>query len=345
MATAARATPNPDIIDQALAWQRSGRSCALATVVATYGSAPRPCGSMLLVDADGSFAGSVSGGCIEAAVVAEALEVIASGEPRELGFGVSDEDAWEVGLSCGGEITILLEALGPARAAQLAELESARRERRALACVSNLEAGTTVVVDPADADAAIEPALQAKVAARLAADASGIETIASARYFVAPHNPPLRLAIVGAVHVTQALVPMARLLGLECVVIDPRASWIGAERFSAAEAKLMRAWPQEALAELGLDARTAVATLTHDPKIDDPALVLALASDAPYVGALGSRSTHAKRCERLKAEGLDAAQLERIHAPIGLDINASGAAEIALAILAQIVLSMRRPRG
>jgi xanthine dehydrogenase accessory factor len=176
-------------------------------------------------------------------------------------------------------------------------------------------------------------------AARFANDRSGVED--DGRTFVAIHNPPLRLAVVGAVHIAQALVPMARIAGYDPVIIDPRGAFGSEARFPGEV--LLDDWPDEALAQVGMDARTALVLLTHDPKLDDPALHIALKSDAFYIGALGSTRTHAKRVERLTEAGFMPEQIARIRGPVGLDIGAASPPEIAVSILAQMVQALRRP--
>ena len=310
----------------ALAWHAAGQGAALATVVDTWGSAPRPAGSQLAVRGDGSFLGSVSGGCVEGAVVLEAQEAIGDGRARLLDYGVSDGDAFAVGLACGGRIRVLVEPVGPVLPdALLEQLVAARAERRALAYVTSLARPGSGRLD-SDGHAA-----------RLRADRSGVE--ADGDTLVVVHNPPLRMAILGAVHIAQALVPMARLAGHDPMLIDPRPGFAAPARFPG---EVVRdAWPDAALRELGLDARSSVVLLTHDPKLDDPALEVALHSEAFYIGALGSRRTHAARCERLRAAGLDTALIERIHAPVGLDIGAASPGEIAVAIMAEVTAVLR----
>ncbi len=310
-----------DIPELALAWHQAGRGVALATVIQTWGSAPRAVGAQLVVDENGAIEGSVSGGCVEGAVVMEAMEALEDGAPRELEFGVSDDDAFAVGLACGGTIRILVQPVGGALPEDvLAELVSARAERRAVALESPLVGGMPRLIP---ADGAMVSALDRE-----------------AQRFTAVYAPPLRMIIVGAVHIAQALIPMARTVGFDLTVIDPRPSFLSPERFPGED--LRDGWPDEVMAGLSLDPGSAVVTLTHDPKIDDPALEAALASDAFYIGCLGSRRTHGKRLERLTAAGFSEEALNRLHAPIGLDIGAVGPAEIAVSILAEIV---QRRRG
>ena len=313
-----------NIPEQALAWHRSGKEAALATVVETWGSAPRRVGSQLAISGAGEIAGSVSGGCVEGAVVAEALDAIETGKPVMLEYGVSDGDAFAVGLACGGTIRVLVEPVGSVMSLDLLEeLVAARADRVPVAYVTG-PAGKAIDRDGHET--------------RFRMDRSGFE--ADRETFVAIHNPPLRLLVVGAVHIAQALVPMARIVGYDPMLIDPRESFASQERFPGET--LMHEWPDEGVRSFGLDSRTALVLLTHDPKLDDPALEQALTSDVFYIGALGSARTHAKRTERLTARGFTAAQLARIHGPIGLDIGASGPAEIAVAILSEITQVLRQ---
>ncbi len=317
------------IPELALDWHRAGRGAALATVIETWGSAPRPTGSQLAVSGAGEMAGSVSGGCVEGAVVEEAVAAIADGRSRVLSFGVSDDDAFAVGLACGGTIRVLVEPVGKGPPeAMLAELVAARTARRPLACVVNLTDWSRRLAAPGAGDAALD--------ARFRADKSGVE----GEEFIAIHNPPLRMIVVGAVHVAQSLVGMARACGYDPVLVDPREAFGSAARFPGED--IRHDWPDEALAAIGLDARTAVVTLTHDPKIDDPAIRAALASEVFYLGCLGSGRTHAKRVERLAAAGVTGAEMARIHAPVGLDIGAKSPGEIAVSIIAEVTRVLRR---
>ncbi|MFX0540279.1 XdhC family protein [Roseovarius sp. S4756] len=314
-----------DIPRIALDWHRDGRGAALATVVQTWGSAPRRVGAMLAISGAGDMAGSVSGGCVEGAVVAEAAEAIAEGSARMLEYGVADGDAFAVGLACGGTIRVLVQPISTALPeAVLAELVKAREARRAAALVS-----------PPDGPPRIETEGHED---RFRMDRSGFAE--DGKTFVAIHNPPLRLIVVGAVHIAQTLVPMARQVGYDPTVIDPRAAFASAARFPGVT--LMDEWPDDGLRALGLDGRTALVLLTHDPKLDDPALTEALRSDVFYIGALGSSRTHAARLDRMREVGFSDSDLERIHGPVGLDIGAAGPAEIALSILAQMTQVLRR---
>ena len=310
----------------ALDWHRQGRGAALATVIETWGSAPRQPGSQLAISGEGEIMGSVSGGCVEGAVVVEALEALADGQPRVLTFGVADETAFSVGLACGGTIRVLVEPVGRCMPeAMLAAVVEARAERRPLAYGVTPDTWQRRLLGPQD------------LPDRFRADRSGMEETGE---FVALFNPPLRMLIVGAVHIAQALVPMAKLAGYAPVLIDPRDAFASDNRFP--DTAIRHDWPDEALIAEGLDARTAVVTLTHDTKLDDPAIVAALNSEVFYLGCLGSSRTHAKRLERLRAAGISEAQIARIHAPVGLDIGAKTPAEIAISVLAQITQVLRQ---
>ena len=320
------------IPEVALAWHRDGRGAALATVVETWGSAPRQAGSQLAISGTGEIMGSVSGGCVEGAVVTEALEALADGTCRLLTFGVSDETAFAVGLACGGTIRVMVEPVGEGPQAlpeaMLADLVAARSDRRALAVEVRPEGWTRRLLTPGQ-DVAVD--------ARFRSDRSGMEEDGR---FVAIHNPPLRLIVVGAVHIAQPLMPMARLAGYDPTLIDPRGAFGSDSRFPGET--ILDDWPDEAMARLAPDARTAIITLTHDPKLDDPAIAVALRSGCFYLGCLGSKKTHAGRVARLQAAGFSEAEIARIHAPIGLAIGARTPAEIALSVLAQITQVLRQ---
>lgn len=329
------------IPELALDWHRAGRGAALATVVETWGSAPRQAGSQLVVASDGAMMGSVSGGCVEGAVVEEAMASLVDGQGRLLEFGVSDDNAFAVGLACGGSIRVLVQPVvaagtndgrGALSEDLLAGVVSARAARQPVALQVDLGAMTTRMVTATGASGAL--------AERFRADRSGTDTDAEATIFTGLHNPPLRMIVIGAVHIAQALLPMARIAGFDPVLIDPRGAFGSEARFPGEV--LVEDYPDTAMAELGPDARTAVVTLAHDPKIDDPAIIAALGAGAFYVGCLGSTRTHAKRLERLRAAGVSEEDLARIHGPVGLRIGAKTPAEIAISILAEITQRLRQ---
>lgn len=361
----------------ALDWHQSGAGAVLATVTQTWGSAPRPVGAQLVVSGAGAIMGSVSGGCVEGAVILEAAGVLATGLPRRLTFGVSDDTAFATGLACGGTIAVLLDPVGVGQGlpvALLRELCAARAARRPVALSVRLpatpEAGAKAAPDragPAHAAGGPVP-VPAPAPASVPLPASGGDTTTGADWahalhgpddpalgdafradrsgmhpdgarFVTVFNPPLRLIVVGAVHIAQPLIAMARLAGYDPFLVDPRTAFASENRFPGQV--VSHDWPDEALAAQGLDRRTAVVTLTHEARLDDPAILAALRSDVFYLGCLGSTRTHARRLERLRAAGLSEAALARIHAPVGLNIGAKTPAEIAVSIMAELTLRLR----
>ncbi len=319
--------PDATLLSLAYDWHMTGRKVAVATVVETWGSAPRAAGSLLVIDADGAMEGSVSGGCVEGAVMVEAIEALEDGEARLLDYGVSNDDAFAVGLACGGRIRVLVEPVGGAMSlADLTTLHQAQQDKRPVAYVADLQSETRAVVG---AEAYPD---------RFRLDRSGVEE--DGQTFVAVRNPPLRMIIVGAVHIAQALVSMARACGFDPVLIDPRGAFGSAARFPGET--IVEDWPDAAMAALAPDTRTAVVTLTHDPKLDDPAIVATLGTDAFYLGCLGSKRTHAKRVERLTAAGFGAADIARISAPVGLDLGGRQPAEIAVSVMAEVIARLRK---
>jgi len=298
---------NDRVIAAAREWR--GADMALATVVKTWGSAPRPRGSHMLVHADGRFEGSVSGGCVESDILATAAEVIAGAPAVVKNYGVADAAAWEVGLPCGGEIAVLVQPVSAAGfPPELFDAIAEARERgESLSVASDYESGRSAPGTKGD--------------------------------FVHRYDPPHRLLIVGAVQIAQALAGLAREIGYRTVLIDPRGRFLTEERFPDTE--LDDRWPDEALAARRPDRATAVVTLSHDPKIDDAALIEALKAPTGYIAALGSRRSHAARLERLAAAGVSQADLARIEGPAGIAIGAIGPSEIALSIAAGMVKRFR----
>ena len=314
----------------ALDWVRAEKAVALATVVETWGSAPRPLGSQLVISGETEMMGSVSGGCVEGAVVEEAMEALETGHCTVLEYGVADEEAFAVGLACGGKIRVLVEPIGRGQGPAIEELEALVAKRAAhepVAYTVNLRTWERQLLKEG----------APRVEDRFVSDKSGL----NGDWFIGIHNPPLRMIIVGAVHIAQPLVQLARLAGFDPVLVDPREAFASESRFPGES--LMHDWPDEALAALNLDARCAVVTLSHDPKIDDPAIREALTAPVFYLGCLGSTRTHAKRVARLESAGFCAADIARIHAPVGADIGAKSPAEIAVSILAQVIERLRRP--
>lgn len=326
------------VLRTALDWlQRDGR-VALATVVDTWGSAPVPVGGQLVIGADGSFEGSVSGGCIEGEVISEAEEVLSEGRPRTLEFGVADETAWRVGLPCGGQVKVFIERLD--RETGLGFVERAvhaDQRREGLLVQTRLADGARRVFDKTTPDTPPE------VASRLRSGVSKLLKAPEGEVFLHALLPPARIVVIGATHIAQILCELARLTGYEVTVIDPRTAFASPERFR--DVTLHAEWPQDALPRIGLDPYTAVVVVAHVAHIDDEALKVALRSDCLYIGALGSSRNHAKRRERLLAAGMTEAELARIKNPIGLDIGAQTPAEIAVAIMGELILAVRGPKA
>jgi xanthine dehydrogenase accessory factor len=301
-----------EVLGELVEWTKAGEDIALATVVETWGSSPRPLGSKMVVTRSGKMAGSVSNGCIEGAVFEEAQKVLKSRSPKIAAFGVADDVAFEVGLACGGHIEVFVEPLSPAHERLVAMLQ--RNETATLR--------TNLVTGEADLVEGWTPA--GSELARREGD-----------LLVEPFRRPAHLVIVGAIHIAIPLHRLAKLMGYRVSVIDARAKFATKERFPEADDVIV-AWPDEAMAKLAIDNSTYVVILTHDPKFDLPALRSVLAKDAGYIGAIGSRKTNQNRFDALLAEGFTEEQLSRVHGPIGLDLGGRGAEETALGILAEI---------
>ena len=327
-----------DVLAAAREWIASEGRVALATVVGTWGSAPVPVGGQMVMAPDGRFEGSVSGGCVEGEIIAESEQVLADGKSKTLQFGVADDTAWRVGLPCGGEIKVLLERLEGSDGLKLVERSlEARSNRRGIVVKTRLDTGTRELYERGDNGA------DALVRQHLESGESGLVTTADeGEVFLHALVPPVRVLVIGATHIGQILAQLVKIAGHEVVVIDPRTAFAAEARFPGI--RLDTEWPQDAIPRIGLDPYTAVVALAHVGHIDDEALKLALRSNCFYVGALGSMRTHAKRTERLKAADFGDEELKRIHCPIGINIGAQSPPEIAISIMAEIVLALRGPR-
>jgi xanthine dehydrogenase accessory factor len=326
-----------DVLEAARTWIGKDGRVALATVVGTWGSAPVPVGGQMVMAPDGRFEGSVSGGCVEGEIIAEAESILADGKPKTLKFGVADDTAWKVGLPCGGEIKVYVERLEGGEGARLiARALDARTNRRGILVKTRLDNGGREYFERGDdrADALVRQHLEA-------GESELIET-PEGDVFLHALVPPARALIIGATHIGQILAQLVKLTGHEVIVIDPRTAFAAEARFP--DIRLDTEWPQDTIPNIGLDGYTAVVALAHVGHIDDEALKLALRSDCFYIGALGSKRTHAKRLQRLKEAGFAAAELERIHCPVGINIGAQSPPEIAVSIMAEVVLALRGPR-
>ncbi|MEX1248754.1 MAG: XdhC/CoxI family protein [Anaerolineales bacterium] len=335
-----------DLLPDIEIWLKAGERVALATVISTWGSAPRPAGSTMAISERGGLVGSVSGGCVEGAVIQAAQEVIRSQRPQRLHFGVADETAWQVGLACGGQIDIFVQPINkPVFEALLPRIKAEQGsilrtvisgpEDRVGAQELTDEQGRTLAASNGSLLRSLLQGIQSH-------SVKGAELLSRNEYeiFFNPLPASPTLVMIGGVHIAVALAKIAHTLNFRTVIVDPRKAFGSAERFAHAD-QLIQAWPQQAFQQVPLTSSTAVASLSHDPKIDDPALKAAMASEAFYVGALGSKKTAEKRRKRLLASGISDAVLARLHAPIGVEINAQTPEEIALAIMAQIIAAYR----
>ncbi|TML15219.1 MAG: XdhC family protein [Actinobacteria bacterium] len=313
-----------EILSELERWRSRGDRIAMARVVATRRSAPRPVGSKLIVSEQGELAGSVSGGCVESEVVEAAREVLAGGEPRLLTYGISDDLALSVGLPCGGEIDVWVSEPDPELLGELAGV--VRGDRRAVALV-DLDAGTERLVRDGEDEVADE---------LIRGGHSKVVELEGARVFADVFGPPPRLLVYGAVDTADALCAAAHGLGWHTIVADARGRFATRERLPNAD-EILVAWPEETLAQVQPDHATAIVVLTHDDKFDVPLLIGALESEAFYIGALGSRRNQERRRERLLEAGVDESTLERISGPAGLDIGAHSPAETAISMLAEIM--------
>ena len=338
----------------AVNWLADGRRFVQALLVEVDGSAPLPAGAMMVVDEDGAVEGSITGGCVESAVVHEAEELLAGRRgPGVVTYGISDELAGTVGLTCGGIVHIFIDAPRDADADVELQALCAHGEGRSVAVATALDGDTAgrrlAVLDDAVIGSLGGPELLDRNVAREAQGllaegkttlrrfgADGATLGAERRVHIRAYAPPPSMFIIGAIDFSAALAPMAAQIGYEVTIIDARDRFARSQRFSAA-ADVRIGWPRETMADLRLGARDAVLVFTHDPKFDEPALLAALATDAGYIGALGSRRTTRDRETRLRAAGATDEQLARIHAPCGLDIGSRTAEETAISVLAEII--------
>ncbi len=332
-----------ELVPQISKWINEKKPFALARVVQTWGSSPRPVGSALIVSKDMEMAGSVSGGCVEGAIVKEAKGVIASQGGKRLDYGVSDDEAWSVGLTCGGKIQVYLQSYP-------VENPEAEVWQNLLECLSANESCTlvTVLADGKNRNTLITPEGKVRGAdlpqeVKMQAAGAFLKrnntsvAVDQTQYFIQVFPRRSQLLIIGAAHITADLVQLAKLHDFETIVIDPRGAFARNTNFIVAPDRIIEKYPSEVLSEFDLDAYTYAVILSHDPKIDDNALQILLRSNVAYIGALGSKKTHEKRIGRLKQAGFSDEEIERIEAPIGVDIHAQGSKEIALSIFGSII--------
>jgi xanthine dehydrogenase accessory factor len=333
-----------ELLSEIERWRGRGIRYAVATVIATRRSSPRPVGSKLVVSETGEMAGSVSGGCVENEVYGCAREVLNGAAPQLLTYGISDDLALSVGLPCGGEIDVFVEEADDALSARLAQALE-REERGVLFTVVEGEplGAELFVLEDGERHGDGPAALAERANEVLHAGRNRMLEVDGRRVFAEVFGPPPRLLVFGAVDTAEALCRAAKTVGWRTIVSDARGKFATAERLPSAD-EIVVAWPDETLARIGPDHATAVVVLTHDDRFDVPALAGALATDAFYVGALGSRRNQARRRELLLEAGVEEEALDRISGPCGLDIGADTPAETALSILAEI-LAVRARRG
>lgn len=336
-----------DVLESLERWRERGEDIAVATVINTWGSAPRPVGSKMVSTRSGGIAGSVSAGCVENAVLEAGENVMATGQPRLLHYGVADDTAWDVGLACGGEIEVFVEPFS-ALENVYEQIKSYLEAREPIAVVSVLDGPPQVmnrkliVLEDGRTEGALElgehreRVVQAALNLLMRETGGVVDLEGGPTLFVETYPAAPRLIIVGAVHIAEALITMANAAGFDTILVDPRSAFATRERFPEAD-QIVREWPDKALSKMKLNHSAYIVVLTHDPKLDDPALITALQSGARYVGALGSKRTNRLRIERLREAGLTEEQLARLHAPIGLDLGGRTPPEIAVSTMAEIV--------
>jgi xanthine dehydrogenase accessory factor len=308
-----------DVLDTIERWASDGLRFATATVVKTERSAPRQPGAVLAVSERGEVAGSVTGGCVEPAVYEEAQDVLAGGAPRLVSYGIADEDAFEVGLPCGGTVHIFLAS---GERDLIAELARAVRSERPIALAVTISGSKIGEQHLVDLNGHFEPAIEGDT-------------------FFLPFAPRPEMYVFGAVDHAAAVARVGQFLGYRVTICDARARFATRERFPDVDEVVVE-WPDEFLRRSPVDERTAICVLTHDHKFDVPLLKVALETPAGYIGAMGARRTSESRNERLRAEGVTDDQLARIHAPIGLKIGSRTPEEVAVAVAAEIVATRRQ---
>lgn len=330
-----------DLLNQIVKFINEGKKLTVATVIQTWGSGPRPVGSSMIISEDSEMAGSVSGGCVEGAILKAVPKVLKTNTPMRVGFGVTDEEAWAVGLSCGGQIQVFIEPFLASSEPKMWEiLRGCLSENRGAVLLTKLNDEASehhlVVSDSADLNLPnqlTENALRAYSERKT----QTITLEDGTTWFAQVFPPKMKLVIVGAAHITVDLVHLAQYFGFETIVIDPRGIFAEKTQFLTSPDQLFVDWPAEVLPDMTLDAYTFAVLLTHDPKIDDQALHILLKSDVAYIGALGSKKTHEKRVKRLTNAGFSEAEISRVHAPIGMAISAKSAREIALSIVGELI--------
>jgi xanthine dehydrogenase accessory factor len=345
-----------DILDEITGWYDSGQPFALATVTRTWSSSPRPIGAAMAVSAAGEVVGSVSGGCVEGALYEASLEVLATGIPQRVTYGVSDDDAFEVGLTCGGIIEVFIQVVDAERFPEFTQIVSATKTDQPIGIATVVsgsdDVGKRIVFN---ADSVSGGLGNSQLEESVVADARGLLEQGRTRalmfgpngerrmddvcVFVESYSPAPRMIVFGAIDFAAAVARIGKFLGYYVVVCDARPIFATKKRFPDAD-EIVVMWPHKYLQTIEVNERTALCVLTHDPKFDVPLLELALRTNAGYIGAMGSRKTHNDRLERLREIGLSEAEISRLRSPIGLDLGARTPEETAVSIAAEIIADL-----
>ena len=311
-------------------WLDTKKEVAIANVIDTWGSSPRPVGSIMAINSDHEIIGSVSGGCVESFVFGKAIEVIKENKVMTLEFGVSNSKAWEVGLTCGGKIKVFLEKVAHKDLDLIKKITDVYNKNEVMVIATRLNDGKKDIFNKSSK-------IQSKSKLKINFDTvkSGIKLFEDQDWFLKVFQNNIKIIIIGAVHIAEPLINFANHLAYETFLIDPRSTF-NEKKFD--NIKIFKEWPDEALKKIMIDKNTAIVTLTHDPKLDDPALEYSIKTDAFYIGCLGSKKTHNSRILRLKRKGINEQQLKKLNGPVGVRIGAKTPSEIAISIISQIIL-------
>ena len=315
-----------EIYTKILQWLNSKKEVAIANVIETWGSSPRPVGSIMAVNTDHEIIGSVSGGCVESFVFGKALEVIKHNKVETLEFGVPNSKAWEVGLTCGGKIKVFLEKISYKNLDFIKKINDTYTNNETIVIATRLNDGKRDIFDTTSEN---------KLKINFDTITSGMQLFEDQEWFLKVFQNSVKIIIIGAVHIAEPLINLANQLTYEVYLIDPRSTF-NEKKFN--NIKIFKEWPDEALKKIIINKNTAIVTLTHDPKLDDPALEYSIKTDAFYIGCLGSKKTHHSRMLRLKRKGISEQQLKKLNGPVGISIGAKTPTEIAISIISQIIL-------
>ena len=311
-------------------WLDTKKEVAIANVIDTWGSSPRPVGSIMAINRDHEIIGSVSGGCVESFVFGKALEVIKDNKVMTLEFGVSNSKAWEVGLTCGGKIKVFLEKVSHKDLDLIKKINDVYNKNEVMVVATRLNDGKKDIFKKSS-----EIQSKSRLKINFNTIKSGIKFFEYQDWFLKVFQSNIKIIIIGAVHIAEPLINFANHLAYETFLIDPRSNF-NEKKFN--NIKIFKEWPDEALKKIMIDKNTAIVTLTHDPKLDDPALEYSIKTDAFYIGCLGSKKTHNSRTLRLKRKGIKEQELKKLNGPVGVSLGAQTPTEIAISIISQIIL-------